>query len=67
LRRETYLRNPTAPFGRTASPEAELPFPLSEVLDSAIRALAAQPMGERIKDARAQLTATPPTKEKGRK
>ena len=52
-----------------ASLEAELPFPLSEVLDSAIQALAIKPMGDRIKDARAQLTqaSTPTTQEKGRK
>ena len=35
--------------------EADLPFPLSEVLDSAIRALAHKPFGERIREARAQL------------
>jgi DNA-binding MarR family transcriptional regulator len=39
----------------SASLEAELPFPLSQVLDSAIAALAAKPFGARIRDARAQL------------
>ncbi len=38
--------------------EADLPFSLSEVLDSAIHALAEKPFGARIRDARAQLEAT---------
>lgn len=38
-----------------ASLEADLPFSLSQALDSAIVALAAKPFGERIREARAQL------------
>ena len=49
-----------------ASLEADLPFPLGEVLASAIAALAAKPMGVRIDEARAQLAA-PSTPAKGRK
>ncbi len=40
----------------SASFEADLPFSLTEVLDSAIRALASKPFGERIREARAKLT-----------
>lgn len=39
----------------SASLEADLPFPLAKVLDSAISALAAKPFGERIREARSQL------------
>jgi DNA-binding MarR family transcriptional regulator len=39
----------------SASLEAELPFSLSQVLDSTIAALAAKPFGERIREARAHL------------
>lgn len=49
-----------------ASLEADMPFPLGEVLASAITALAAKPMGVRIDEARARLTA-PSTPAKGRK
>jgi DNA-binding MarR family transcriptional regulator len=38
-----------------ASLESDLPFSLSEVLDSAIGALEAKPFGERIREAHAQL------------
>ena len=48
-----------------ASFEADLPFPLSEVLDSAIRALSNKPFGERIREARAQLEDNNSTTEKG--
>jgi DNA-binding MarR family transcriptional regulator len=41
-----------------ASLEADLPFSLSQVLDSAIIALAAKPFGERIREARAQLNSS---------
>lgn len=50
-----------------ASLEADLPFSLSEVLDSAISALAAKSFGQRIAEAHAQLTAIPSTLEKARK
>ncbi len=50
-----------------ASLEADLPFPLGEVLDSAIKALDAKPFGQRIREARAELTTTPsPSTKKGR-
>jgi DNA-binding MarR family transcriptional regulator len=39
----------------SASLEADLPFSLSQVLDSAIAALAAKPLGDRIREARLQL------------
>ena len=48
-----------------ASFEADLPFPLSEVLDSAIRALAKKPFGERIREARARLEVDNATTKKG--
>ena len=41
----------------SASLEADLPFPLGEVLDSAIQALAAKPFGARIREARANAAA----------
>jgi MarR family transcriptional regulator, organic hydroperoxide resistance regulator len=37
-----------------ASLEADLPFPLSQVLDSAITAPAAKPLGDRVREARSQ-------------
>jgi MarR family transcriptional regulator, organic hydroperoxide resistance regulator len=37
-----------------ASLEADLPFPLSQVLDSAITAPAAKPFGDRVREARSQ-------------
>lgn len=51
----------------TASLEAELPFPLSEVLDSAICALEKKSFGARIREARAQLQDDLTTTEKGTK
>jgi DNA-binding MarR family transcriptional regulator len=48
-----------------ASFEAELPYSLTDVLDSAIRALAAKPFGERIREARAQLENNHATDNKG--
>lgn len=39
----------------SASLEADLPFPLAKVLDSAIAALKAKPFGDRIREARSQL------------
>jgi DNA-binding MarR family transcriptional regulator len=42
-----------------ASLEADLPFSLSQVLDSAITALAAKPFGDRIREARSQLHNQP--------
>jgi DNA-binding MarR family transcriptional regulator len=39
----------------SASLEADLPFPLAQVLDSAIAALAAKPFGDRIREARSEL------------
>jgi len=45
-----------------ASLEAELPYPLSDALDSAIAALSAKSYGERIDEARARLSgAADPT------
>jgi DNA-binding MarR family transcriptional regulator len=41
--------------------EADLPFPLGDILDSTIKALHAKPFGERIRAARATLSATPTT------
>ncbi len=41
----------------SASFEADLPFPLGEVLDRAIQSLAAKPFGVRIREARAELAA----------
>jgi hypothetical protein len=41
--------------------EADLPFPLGEILDSTIKALQAKPFGERIRAARATLATTPST------
>ena len=49
----------------SASLEADLPFSLSEVLDGAIRALANKSLGERIREARAQLEEDRFTTEKG--
>ncbi|MEJ7804879.1 MAG: MarR family transcriptional regulator [Telluria sp.] len=49
----------------SASLEAELPFPLSDVLDSAIGALASKSFGERISEARAQLQSELATTNKG--
>ncbi|MES2018549.1 MAG: MarR family transcriptional regulator [Pseudomonadota bacterium] len=46
----------------SASLEADLPFSLSQVLDSAIAALAAKSLGDRIREARSQL-ATPSNQE----
>jgi DNA-binding MarR family transcriptional regulator len=44
----------------SAALEAELPFSLSEVLDSTIQALTTKPFGARIREARAELdTASP--------
>ena len=51
----------------SASLEADLPFSLSEVLDSAIRALAVKPLGARIREARAQLESDSSTADKGTK
>ena len=51
----------------SASLEADLPFPLSDVLDSAIRALANKSLGERIREARAQLENDFSNTEKGTK
>ncbi len=51
----------------SASLEADLPFSLSEVLDSAIRALAVKPLGARIREARAQLELDSSTADKGTK
>lgn len=51
----------------SASLEADLPYSLTEVLDSAIRALAAKPLGERIREARVQLENDHSTTEKGTK
>jgi DNA-binding MarR family transcriptional regulator len=45
----------------SASLEADLPFSLSQVLDSAIAALAAKPFGDRIREARAQLDTDTPS------
>jgi hypothetical protein len=46
----------------SASLEADLPYSLTDVLDSAIRALAKKPLGERIREARATLEKDlPPT------
>lgn len=46
--------------------EADLPFPLGEVLASAIAALAAKPFGDRIREARSVLVSNqPPTTKKG--
>jgi DNA-binding MarR family transcriptional regulator len=39
-----------------SSLEADLPFPLSHLLDSAIRALGAKPFEMRIREARSELT-----------
>ncbi len=50
-----------------ASLEADLPYSLSEVLDSAIRALAEKPFGERIREARTQLTSDLSKTKKGTK
>lgn len=50
-----------------ASLEADLPYPLGKVLDSAIQALAAKPFGERIREAREQLQHEASTTVKGRK
>jgi DNA-binding MarR family transcriptional regulator len=47
----------------SASLEADLPFSLAQVLDSAIAALAAKPFGIRIREARAQLNS-PSTSQK---
>lgn len=41
--------------------EADLPFPLGDILDSTIKALHAKPFGERIRAARATLATTPTT------
>lgn len=51
----------------SAAFEADLPFSLSEVLDAAIRALAAKPFGTRIREARAQLENASSTTDKGTK
>jgi DNA-binding MarR family transcriptional regulator len=51
----------------SASFEADLPFSLSEVLDSAIAALAAKPFGARIREARTELAAAPPKTTKGKR
>jgi DNA-binding MarR family transcriptional regulator len=51
----------------SASLEAELPFSLSEVLDSTIQALAAKPFGARIREARTELEAASPPHSKGKK
>ncbi len=51
----------------SASLEADLPFPLSDVLDAAIRALAEKPLGARIREARAQLENDSSTTAKGTK
>ncbi len=51
----------------SASLEADLPYSLSEVLDSAIRALEEKSFGGRIRDARAQLEDDQTTTEKGTK
>jgi DNA-binding MarR family transcriptional regulator len=51
----------------SASLEADLPFSLSEVLDSAIRALAVKPLGARIREARAQLESDSSTADQGSK
>lgn len=50
-----------------ASLEADLPFPLGEVLQSAISALADKPFGARIQEARAQLQQEAPLQAKGSK
>jgi DNA-binding MarR family transcriptional regulator len=51
----------------SASLEADLPFSLSEVLDSAIRALAVKPLGARIREARTQLESDSSTADQGSK
>lgn len=43
----------------SASLEAELPYSLSQVLDSAIAALDAKPFGDRIREARSQFHTQP--------
>ena len=50
----------------SASLEAELPFSLSEVLDSTIQALAAKPFGARIREARTELEAASLPHSKGK-
>jgi DNA-binding MarR family transcriptional regulator len=50
-----------------ASLEAELPFSLTGVLDSAIHALEKKSLGERIQEARAQLDNSTATTKKGTK
>ena len=45
----------------SASLEAELPYPLAELLDTAIAALSAKPMGARIREARAATESPTPT------
>ncbi|MFP2906974.1 MarR family winged helix-turn-helix transcriptional regulator [Pyxidicoccus sp. 3LFB2] len=47
--------------GAAAELDAELPTPLSQVLESAILALEARPFGVRIAEARARTTAPAPT------
>lgn len=49
----------------SASLEADLPFPLGQVLDSAIKALAAKPFGVRIQEARAQMNDHDSSPKKG--
>ncbi|WP_426107853.1 MarR family winged helix-turn-helix transcriptional regulator [Massilia sp. TSP1-1-2] len=49
----------------SASLEAALPYSLTDVLDSAIRALAAKPFGERIREARSQLENDSTNTDKG--
>jgi DNA-binding MarR family transcriptional regulator len=51
----------------SASLEAELPYSLTDVLDSAIRALAKKSLGERIREARTQLEQDVNKTEKGNK
>lgn len=51
----------------SASLEADLPYSLTDVLDSAIRALESKPLGERIREARAQLENDALTTDKGTK
>lgn len=47
--------------------EADLPYSLSAVLDSAIAALAAKPFGARIREARTELAAAPTQTPKGKR
>ncbi len=50
----------------SASLEADLPYSLSAVLDSAIAALAAKPFGARIREARTEFAAATQSTSKGK-